>query len=1352
MDQDFNINKFYSDHLQNCYYRNKRLNTNDSESSCSFCALELPLILAGKIKESSEIINNNKSAFVKDPLKYTAVENEYNKNKGIKTRIFLPTEEQLAIIEPSNEEINNQEMNPLLVIAGAGSGKTQTMTDKMIFLIANQIVSPQEILGLTFTNKAVSELKERVDKNLFLFRSGLSDKQQKILDKNSYINHQFENPSLKKYFKAIPNILTYNSFASTIISQFGTSVGIPTNVKVITDAMKQVIIQDVLNEQIWQLLKKFADQKKMPVHESVGEFYDDLLGGKSNLTLLNSVVRLADELGNNLKTTSEVKDYLRRVCNFQIDSSNISVDTQKILSVLNVQQILMDFVESYINKKLSLNPQVMEFSDQVEKALYIINRDSKNVEDIRSQYKIVILDEYQDTSPSQAELIQKIFGNGFPVMAVGDPNQAIYGFRGASSSGLMNFPYICTNRDGSPAKILSLTISWRNSPEVLMVANKVIAPFTRQSIDSQIPDNKIELKNLRENPFWTDDEQQVFAKFYSFDTIEAEETARYLKNKFWDWNNSSDNKNKKRTAAILFRARADFNLYANELEKLGIPFEIVGLGGLLETPEIMDILALLKITVDHGKSNELMRLISGQHFMIGIKDIDILGRYAKNKKISLYQAVLDYTVAIEKKNKNIKISDTAKSRVLELSKLLKRVDELKSLSLSELIILTSKLLFLDIETDGKNINTFVKVANDYSESVSQPTLRNFLNYLEVADSAENGMDMPIEPVNKEAVQLITIHGSKGLEWDIVCSVGNSIKRFYNALDKRKSWNKILDISITDDEVLDFMMNHAVAVPVIDRGKDKFKYQIVDNGVAITDVSGIAKKTEEEAIEQVSKSVPKKVFDPVREYLLLPRVNNLQIVDKSNGEPIKITNYKVNSPYHLDSLIYNARLDYTSLPQFDPLVNFFGDPDFGIYKKELYRHYLDEERRLAYVAWTRAKNFLQISGSWNSRNGQPTKAVVFGSDDKQVIFDRIPNDFPTPFFIEVYKELFDQNTPIEKRAKQMNVPSCEEIENHNNGDTEIIYFQQEENMSEKIRNIRQLANEVENQSQELEEQIASCGSVETFVNQKIQSEKNNSEKWQKLKDLYLHKRLLELKNSNYKQLIKNDSLLNSSQVNEILHNTTTTIAPTGLVQLKKNAKDYLLDLLRPLPQKQEEYFTLGTNLHNWIQQIINEKNNQNSLPNNNPEQDSEQDIEEDSSKDSRENEKEYQKETPEEKLEFLQKRFKESIFYTNIDQALAAEEQIEFFDPETKLLVRSRIDAVFQDGDWLKETGHNPIENGVVIIDWKTWSVLPSQKDLEIQKIQLEYYKIGYHALHPDIAKEKISIAFYSIKQNKLIWM
>ncbi|MGW5745726.1 ATP-dependent helicase, partial [Amycolatopsis sp. NPDC003861] len=452
--------------------------------------------------------------------------------------LHRPTPEQATVIAAPVE--------PSLVVAGAGAGKTETMAARVVWLVANGIVSPDRVLGLTFTRKAARQLGERVRARLRrLAGSGLLDR----LDPTGGLR--------STVVAGEPTVLTYHAYAGRLLSEHGLRLPVQPGVRLLSETSS------------WQI-----------AHRVVSTWDNELDTDRVPPTVTADLLALAGELGEHLVSTEELAEYTTWLCNVIENAPRAKGQRaalpQKLTEIMAAQHFrlaLLPLVDDYHRRKR--NEGALDFADQMSLAAQLAGGYPSVVRGERERYGAVLLDEYQDTGHAQRVLLRALFGGvenpPMPVTAVGDPAQAIYGWRGASAANLPRFTTDFPRFDGErlvPAHEFGLLTSFRNPPEILDLANAIAEPLRARGLG-------VERLRARDGAGPADLACALLPDIRAERAWVADALARR-------WYAHQEETGKPPTAAVLVRRRADMAPIAAELRARGLPVEVVGLGGLLD--------------------------------------------------------------------------------------------------------------------------------------------------------------------------------------------------------------------------------------------------------------------------------------------------------------------------------------------------------------------------------------------------------------------------------------------------------------------------------------------------------------------------------------------------------------------------------------------------------------------------------------------------------------------------------------------------------------------------------------------------------------------------------------------------
>ncbi len=512
-------------------------------------------------------------------------------------RLPEPTPEQAAVIAAP--------LGPLAVVAGAGSGKSETMAARLVWLVANGMVRPDRVLGLTFTRKAAAEFADRVRSRLErLRRAGLADPAGASATEN-------EDP-----FGGDPVIGTYHAYAGRLVGDNALREGLEPSMRLITPALS------------WQLAASIVAAYDGPMDEIIW----------TPQTVTAAVLELAGDLSEHLRETGDVTAVGRWLtAELGALPGRVPGSVRKIMETQRAREQLLPLVERYAAAKAAR--EVLDHGDQVALAARIASQHPEVGAAERARYHVVLLDEYQDTSHAQLVLLRSLFGGGHPVTAVGDPCQSIYGWRGASAGNLRrftaDFPVVARMRPfgasapTGPAPVLLLSTSFRNAARVLDAAAVV-----QEELRYEAPD----VPRLVSAP---DRGERGAVACALLDTVtgEADWVAGQIAGLLaldpgcapdgQAWPDGRQAGVRPSDVAVLCRKRSQFVPLRHAIEARGIPVEVVGLGGLLVVPEVQDVVATLRVLHDAGASDALARLLTGPRWRIGPRDLVALGRRAR---------------------------------------------------------------------------------------------------------------------------------------------------------------------------------------------------------------------------------------------------------------------------------------------------------------------------------------------------------------------------------------------------------------------------------------------------------------------------------------------------------------------------------------------------------------------------------------------------------------------------------------------------------------------------------------------------------------------------------------------------
>ncbi|MFF6999992.1 UvrD-helicase domain-containing protein [Streptomyces sp. NPDC008313] len=656
---------------------------------------------------------------------------------------------------------------PQVIVAGAGSGKTTVMAARVVWLVGTGQVAPEQVLGLTFTNKAAGELAERVRKALV--RAGVTDPD--VIDP--------DNPPGE------PVISTYHAFAGRLLTDHGLRIGLEPTTRLLADATR------------YQLAARVLREAPGP-YPALTRSFPDLVG---------DLLTLDSELAEHLVRPEDLRAHDAGLLRSLEGVKLTNADLRKAPEAAAARRELAELVGRYRAAKRERD--LLDFGDQIALSATLARTRPEVGGILRDEFRVVLLDEYQDTSVAQRVLLAGLFGGGtgHPVTAVGDPCQAIYGWRGASVANLDDFPEHFAHADGRPATRQALSENRRSGGRLLDLANGLAEPL--RALHAGV-------EALRPAP---GAERDGLVRCALLPT-HAEEL---------DWLADSI-AHLVRTGkapgeiAVLCRTATDFAAIQGALVARDVPVEVVGLSGLLHLPEVADLVAVCEVLQDPGANASLVRLLTGPRWRIGPRDLALLGRRARllvsharvedddpdrrlaaavegvdpAEVISLADALdafLESPFAAEEYDDGLPFSADARVRFARLAAELRDLRRSLADPLMDVLHRVLAVTGLEVELSAsphalaarrrETLSNFLDVAASFASQDGEATLLAFLGFLRTAAQYEKGLDNAL-PGGENTVKVLTAHKSKGLEWDVV-AVPGLVTGTFPSTQGREKW-------------------------------------------------------------------------------------------------------------------------------------------------------------------------------------------------------------------------------------------------------------------------------------------------------------------------------------------------------------------------------------------------------------------------------------------------------------------------------------------------------------------------------------------------------------------------------------
>jgi DNA helicase II / ATP-dependent DNA helicase PcrA len=670
---------------------------------------------------------------------------------------------------------------PQVVVAGAGSGKTTVMAARVVWLVATGLVAPHEVLGLTFTTKATHELGLRIRDSLRAARIlRPPGERTSLVPPDAVVAEEPEEPTVS----------TYNAYAASLLTEHGLRIGHEPDTRVVADASR------------YQLAARVVARHRGRV---------ELLSDHPR-TVIDNVLALDAAMSEHLVTPDQVRAFQerhRRCVEEAMAAETYKTKVAEVAKVLNTfgrREELLELVESYRRMKRDLG--LMDFSDQIELGARLAVAQPEVGRLQRAAFRIVLLDEYQDTSVAQALMLSRLFsgpdrasGRGHAVSAVGDPNQAIYGWRGASVSNIVGFGEDFPDAGGSvDVATYPLSVNRRSDARILEAANDLAAPLYARfgAVRELEPAPHAEPGAVRVAV------HETYVDELGWLPEQVVAAHRGMATPSW------------REIGVLTRDNAHAADVFDALTRAEVPVEIVGLQGLLRLPEVAEVVATLTLLHDLTANAELLTLLTGPRWTIGSRDLALLGRRARQltrvgeprerHRLRDIGEDLEAAVAGADPTEVVSLSDAledpgeagysadARERFALLAGELRYLRAHAGEPLLDLVRRIVDTTGIDVELASSvspaaqarrdNLDLFVKAVAEFQAVDGSVTLPALLAYLQAEDEYGSGLDVAT-PTEADSVKLLTVHRSKGLEWDAVFLVGVADGRFPSGTSRTK---------------------------------------------------------------------------------------------------------------------------------------------------------------------------------------------------------------------------------------------------------------------------------------------------------------------------------------------------------------------------------------------------------------------------------------------------------------------------------------------------------------------------------------------------------------------------------------
>ncbi|MFH1462526.1 MAG: UvrD-helicase domain-containing protein [bacterium] len=614
----------------------------------------------------------------------------------------------LKKLNKEQKEAVVHDKGPLLIVAGAGTGKTTVITQRIAYLIEKGLAKPEEILAVTFTEKAAGEMEERVD-NLLPY---------------GYVDLW---------------VSTFHSFCERILRDHALDIGLPANFKVLDPTSA------------WLLVRQNLDKFNLNYYKPLGnptKFIQALVSHFSHCKDQEIYPEDYLEYSERLKTRD---------------------DAPESQEVERIKEVAESF---HIYQRLLLENSYLDFGDLINYCLKLFKKRPLILEKYRKKFKYILVDEFQDTNWSQYELIKLLAAAENNLTVCADDDQAIYRWRGASFSNILQF-----KKDFPKAKQISLVKNYRSAQDILDLAYKFIKANNPDRLEYINKINK-KLISMVEKPAPAKASADQGGIIEHIQAKSLEEEIKKTIEKILEIL-GRDKEAGYNDIAILVRANNAANSFTKALERAGLPYQFLASRGLYSKPIILDVISYFKLLDNYHESSAVYRILNLPFLGISYQDIANITQYSHRKTKSLYESMEESSLIPG-------ISEKAREKIGLILSLIKKHASLSGeKTVSEILLFFLRdfgyLKYLTGKDDKEQfdiLNQFYKRIKNFEEASIEPNLKNFMEEInfEIESGEEGKLEFDPEQ-GPDMIKVMTIHGAKGLEFKYVFLVNMVDKRF-----------------------------------------------------------------------------------------------------------------------------------------------------------------------------------------------------------------------------------------------------------------------------------------------------------------------------------------------------------------------------------------------------------------------------------------------------------------------------------------------------------------------------------------------------------------------------------------------
>ncbi|MHB8155615.1 MAG: ATP-dependent helicase [Candidatus Omnitrophota bacterium] len=586
---------------------------------------------------------------------------------------------------------------PLMIIAGAGTGKTRVITQRIAWLVNQGLAKTDEILALTFTDKAAKEMQERVD---ILMPYGYTDIW----------------------------ISTFHAFGDRLLRENALVAGLNPDFKVLAGPEAAVFFREHLFEFTLDYYRPLAEPTR---------FIEALISFFS---------RAKDE-------DICAKEYLKYAQDFLIQAKSNPLDKAK--EELAVQQ--MEVASAYVKyQELLANEGLVDFGNQFYLSLQLLRGHPLILQNYQQQFKYILVDEFQDTNFAQFQIVKLLAGSLKNVTVVGDDDQCIYRWRGAAYSNLVNF-----NQEYPGAEKITLIQNYRSTQPILDSAYQLIQNNNPERFEVKAKINKHLIGLTKEG-------YSPIHLHFDTHSAETDNVSKIIQDRV------SLGKFNYRDFAILVRSNSDAQGYIQSLNMQNIPWQFSGNQGLYARGEVKLCINFLRVIANPSDSLSLYYLVSSEIYNLNLADLALCNHFARRRNRTLYTVFSDLGQIPELAEVSTQSKEKIKQVLLEIEKFLQvSRDQTTGRLLYSFLTDTGYLKYLthdptlEKEIKIQNIAKFFNQVRDFELVAKEDRVISFIKHLNLL--IDSGDDPPTveADLDQDAVNILTIHKAKGLEFRVV---------------------------------------------------------------------------------------------------------------------------------------------------------------------------------------------------------------------------------------------------------------------------------------------------------------------------------------------------------------------------------------------------------------------------------------------------------------------------------------------------------------------------------------------------------------------------------------------------------